>query len=132
MRCPGSRWRSTRRSARAPSIPSPRESGAQIPSLLVAVASGMLVTRVASTGDGALGEDLGLQLSPRVLAGVAILLVGLGLVPGLPLAPFFVLGAITAAAAIASARTEPRGPSFDESGADAVRGPRLSITAPLP
>jgi type III secretion protein V len=105
---------------------------AQIPSLLVAVASGMLVTRVASTGDGALGEDLGLQLSPRVLAGVAILLVGLGLVPGLPLAPFFVLGAITAAAAIASARTEPRGPSFDESGADAVRGPRLSITAPLP
>src|SRR6478609_613823 len=40
---------------------------AQIPSLLVAVASGMLVTRVASTGDRALGEDLPAQLDTRVL-----------------------------------------------------------------
>src|SRR3954468_8833885 len=61
---------------------------AQIPSLLVAVASGMLVTRVASTGDAALGEDLGGQLGPRALGAAAILLVALGLVPGLPLVPF--------------------------------------------
>src|SRR5690349_17918484 len=67
---------------------------AQIPSLLVAVASGLLVTRVASTGDRPLGEDLGVQLGgqPRALVATAILLVGLGLVPGLPLVPFLVLG----------------------------------------
>ena len=39
---------------------------AQIPSLLVAVASGLLVTRVASAGDRALGEDLGGQLAARL------------------------------------------------------------------
>ena len=105
---------------------------AQIPSLLVAVASGMLVTRVASTGDAALGADLGSQLSPRVLAGVAILLLGLAVVPGLPLAPFFVLGAVAAVAAVLSARGTPRRETFDEPGADAVRGPRLSLTAPSP
>ncbi|HEV7555689.1 MAG TPA: FHIPEP family type III secretion protein, partial [Kofleriaceae bacterium] len=60
---------------------------AQIPSLLVAVASGLLVTRVASTGDRELGGDLPMQLGPRALAAAALLLVGLGLVPGLPLAP---------------------------------------------
>jgi type III secretion protein V len=105
---------------------------AQIPSLLVAVASGMLVTRVASTGNAALGEDLGSQLSPRVLAGVAILLIGLAVIPGLPLAPFFVLGAVAAVAAVLSARSTPRIQSFDEPGAEAVRGPRLSLTAPSP
>src|SRR5207248_1318 len=69
---------------------------AQIPSLLVAVASGLLVTRVASAGDRELGEDLGAQLagSPRALGGAAVLLVGLAIVPGLPAAPVLVLGAI--------------------------------------
>jgi type III secretion protein V len=105
---------------------------AQIPSLLVAVASGMLVTRVASTGDAALGADLTGQLSPRVLAGVAILLIGLALVPGLPLAPFAVLGGVAAVAAVLSARSQPAPATLDEPGADAVRGPRLSLTAPAP
>jgi len=105
---------------------------AQIPSLLVAVASGMLVTRVAATGDAALGEDLGVQLSPRVLAGVAILLIGLALVPGLPLAPFFVLGAVAAVAAVLALRTRPKAAPLDEPGADRVRGPRLSLRAPQP
>jgi type III secretion protein V len=105
---------------------------AQIPSLLVAVASGMLVTRVASTGDAALGADLTGQLSPRVLAGVAILLIGLALVPGLPLAPFAVLGAVAAVAAVLAARSQPAPATLDEPGADAVRGPRLSISAPAP
>ena len=105
---------------------------AQIPSLLVAVASGMLVTRVAATGDAALGEDLGVQLSPRVLAGVAILLIGLALVPGLPLAPFFVLGAVAAVAAVLALRGKPKAAALDEPGADKVRGPRLSLRAPEP
>jgi type III secretion protein V len=103
---------------------------AQIPSLLVAVASGLLVTRVASTGDRPLGEDLGAQLGgqPRALAGAAILLVGLGLVPGLPLAPFVLLGLIAAALALLAARARPApAASLDELGADAAPGPRLAL-----
>jgi len=102
---------------------------AQIPSLLVAVASGLLVTRVASAGDRALGDDLGSQLasSPRVLGGVAILLVALALVPGLPIGPFLVLGAIAAAGAVLATRRPSRQPSLDEAGADAIRGPRLAL-----
>ena len=103
---------------------------AQIPSLLVAVASGLLVTRVASAGDRAFGEDLGDQLvgSPRALGGAAVLLVGLALVPGLPAAPFLVLGAAAVAAALLAARAKPAAAAqLDEPGADTVRGPRVSL-----
>jgi type III secretion protein V len=105
---------------------------AQIPSLLVAVASGLLVTRVASAGDRALGDDLGAQLagSPRVLGGAAILLAGLALVPGLPIAPFILLGVLAAGGAMLAARMQPNATSLDEAGADAVRGPRLSLQLP--
>jgi len=105
---------------------------AQIPSLLVAVASGLLVTRVASAGDRALGEDLGAQLagSPRVLGGAAILLVGLALVPGLPIAPFILLGLLAAGGALLAARAHPPVAKLDESGADSVRGPRLTLQLP--
>lgn len=107
---------------------------AQIPSLLVAVASGLLVTRVAATGDAALGEDLGTQLAgqPRVLGGAAILLVALGLVPGLPLLPFAALGVVAAGGAVLAARTRPRRDATldepgGEPGADAVHGARVVL-----
>ncbi len=105
---------------------------AQIPSLLVAVASGLLVTRVATSrggDDDALGNDLGEQLGgqPRALAAAAILLVGLGLVPGLPLAPFVLLGGAVALAAWIAARKSPRvAVSLDEPG-ELVRGPRVGL-----
>ncbi len=103
---------------------------AQIPALLVAVASGLLVTRVASTGDRPLGDDLGEQLGgqPRVLVAVAILLVGLALVPGLPLLPFLGLGLCAAAAALmAMRRSSPGKPALDEPGATGTRGPALAL-----
>ena len=104
---------------------------AQIPSLLVAVASGLLVTRVASSGDRALAEDLPQQLagSPRALGGAAIVLAGLGLVPGLPLAPFALLAVLAGAVAWLSTRATRAAVvvSLDEDGAEAVRGPRLTL-----
>jgi type III secretion protein V len=103
---------------------------AQIPSLLVAVGSGLLVTRVASTGDAAIGADLGEQLTSRALVAVAVLLVGLGLVPGLPLVPFVLLGVAAAAAAFVLRDRTPRTANLDEPGASEVRGPRLSLRAP--
>ncbi|MGN6105835.1 MAG: FHIPEP family type III secretion protein, partial [Kofleriaceae bacterium] len=103
---------------------------AQIPSLLVAVASGLLVTRVASTGDRAVGDDLGDQLAgqPRALIGAAILLLGLAAVPGLPVVPFAALGVAAAAGAWVAIRRRPRPvPRLDEPGAEASRGPRLVV-----
>jgi len=105
---------------------------AQIPSLLVAVASGLLVTRVASstTGEQRLGADLGEQLGgqPRALAAAAILLIALGLIPGLPLAPFLLLGLLAATAAFLVARARPApAPKLDEEGVVLVRGPRLTL-----
>ncbi len=104
---------------------------AQIPSLLVAVASGLLVTRVASSGNRALGEDVAAQLSPRAFAGVAILLVGLALVPGLPLGPFLVLGLLAAAGALVTARRPTPAVVLDEPGADARLVLRVSPTLNL-
>jgi type III secretion protein V len=102
---------------------------AQIPSLIVAVASGLLVTRVASTGDRELGEDLGAQFSgsPRALAGVAILHIGLGLVPGLPHLPFLLLGALAAIAAVLVAGARKPVVTLDEVGAASARGARVTL-----
>ena len=103
---------------------------AQIPALVVAVASGLLVTRVAATGDRGIADDLGAQLGdqPRVLGGAAVLLVALGLVPGLPLAPFLVLGALAGAGAWLAARSRPRATAaLDEPGAEPARGARLVL-----
>jgi flagellar biosynthesis protein FlhA len=65
---------------------------AQIPALLISTATGILVTRSASSGD--LGTEITTQIlgQPRVpmTAGGVILL--MGLVPGLPKLPFFVVG----------------------------------------
>jgi len=107
---------------------------AQIPALIVAVASGLLVTRVASTGDRALGDALGDSLTaplvgtPRILGGAAALLVALAVVPGLPFTPFVALGALAAAGAVLAARAHPQPrPTLDEPGASAARGPRLAL-----
>jgi type III secretion protein V len=100
---------------------------AQIPSLLVAVASGLLVTRVASSGDRVLGADIASQLVPRALVGVAILLVGLALVPGLPIGPFLVLGVLAGIGAFVASRTSAPTNNISEPGADSVRGSRVAI-----
>jgi type III secretion protein V len=74
----------------------------QIPALLLAVAAGVAVTRVASEEEGtSLGGEIGRQLGaePRALWAVAALLGGLALAPGLPALPFLVLGGGAAAAA---------------------------------
>jgi type III secretion protein V len=103
---------------------------AQIPALIVAIASGLLVTRVASTGDRPLGDTLGDALGgqPRALGGAAVLLGALSLVPGLPLAPFVLLGALAGGGALLAARARPRAQAnLDEAGAGAARGPRLAL-----
>lgn len=64
---------------------------AQVPALLISTSAGMLVTR--STAEASFGEEMTAQLSafPKVIMLSAVLLFFLGVVPGLPPLPFFLL-----------------------------------------
>lgn len=67
----------------------------QIPALVLSTAAGILVTRVASEQENsALGAELGAQLlqNPKSLAVASYFIAGLGLIPGLPTLPLFVIG----------------------------------------
>jgi type III secretion protein V len=69
----------------------------QIPALVISTAAGIIVTRVSSEEEGGhLGKDIGRQIlaQPKALAIAAALFGLLALVPGLPTAPFAVLGAL--------------------------------------
>ncbi|MBB1387120.1 MULTISPECIES: flagellar biosynthesis protein FlhA [Pseudoalteromonas] len=61
---------------------------AQIPSLLLAVAAAIIVTRMNDEGD--VSETVGKQLlaSPRVILTAALIMVVLGIVPGMPTVAF--------------------------------------------
>ncbi len=64
----------------------------QIPALLISIASGIIVTRATGTSD--LGSDISTQLGRqhRALRHGGVAIIGLGLAPGLPIAPFAVVG----------------------------------------
>jgi type III secretion protein V len=69
----------------------------QIPALVISTAAGIIVTRVSSEEEGGhLGKDIGRQIlaQPKALAVAAALLGLLAIVPGLPAAPFAVLGGL--------------------------------------
>ena len=78
----------------------------QVPSLIVATAASLVVTRAsASRDDAAIGEALLSQLGrPRALGAAAAILGVLALVPGLPLAPFAFVALVFGGAAWAVAR----------------------------
>jgi flagellar biosynthesis protein FlhA len=67
---------------------------AQVPALIVSTAAGIVVTRAAS--DANLGQEIAGQIfiSPRVLATASAILIGFGLIPGLPHVAFLLLGGL--------------------------------------
>jgi type III secretion protein V len=67
----------------------------QIPSLFVSLSAGFIITRVASEVPGTdLGKEMGSQIidQPSAITWVGVLLIGMGLIPGLPTIPFLLLG----------------------------------------
>ncbi|MDR2779426.1 MAG: type III secretion system export apparatus subunit SctV [Puniceicoccales bacterium] len=66
----------------------------QIPALLIAITSGVIVTRVASDASSALGQDIGRQVfsQPKALLIAGIMVVMMMLIPGFPKVPFIILG----------------------------------------
>ena len=77
----------------------------QIPALLISTATGIVVTRAASESD--LGRDVTTQMlaQPRALSIAAGLLLFLGMVPGLPKAPFLILASAAGFLAFRVARS---------------------------
>ena len=69
---------------------------AQIPALFMSITAGTIVTRVTTEETKNLGSDIAGQLihNPRTLRLAAVVLLGLGLVPGFPTAIFWLLAAI--------------------------------------
>lgn len=67
----------------------------QIPSLIVSTAAGIVVTRAASGSN--LSQELTAQifLQPRAIGVTGLVLFVLGLMPGLPTAPFLILATVT-------------------------------------
>jgi flagellar biosynthesis protein FlhA len=65
----------------------------QIPALIVATASGILVTK--ATSQTSVSQEISAQVAanPKVLLTGALLLVGLAFTPGLPMVPFLLLAA---------------------------------------
>ncbi|HTU22139.1 MAG TPA: flagellar biosynthesis protein FlhA [Gemmataceae bacterium] len=99
----------------------------QIPALIIATASGMLVTK--ATTQTSLGVEIGAQMAmnPRPLYVGALILLGLALAPGLPMLPFVALAGLlyfgarrmmASGAASAPREAAPRG-----AGATPLAGP---------
>ncbi len=82
-----------------------------IPAILISTAAGIIVTRVGGEEEGAhLGKDISTQLIayPRAIAIAGVMLLVLGVVPGLPKIPFLLLGAGASAGAYMMLRREKK------------------------
>jgi type III secretion protein V len=90
----------------------------QVPALLTAVAAGLVVTRGGSDGERRLGADVVTQLAaqPRAIVASGIVLAAMGLVPGLPAAPFLGLGLCAAAGGALRLRRGELAPVAEGSG----------------
>ncbi len=69
---------------------------AQIPSLLISVASGIIITRIATSRSKSLGQDIirDITSDQRTSSVVAVVLFGLGCVPGFPTSVFWFLSIV--------------------------------------
>ena len=69
----------------------------QIPALIGSMSAGLIVTRVASEDEDAnLGQDISTQVlaQPKAFAVAASLLLGIGIIPGLPTVPFLLMAVL--------------------------------------
>ncbi len=110
----------------------------QIPALLISVSAGIVVTRVASEeAETHLGKDIVTQVmaQPKAIAIGSVLLVLLGIVPGLPTFPFFLLSAvlgITSYGLFRTRRIEAAAEALEEEEEEAAAGEaKFSLTVPI-
>ena len=92
----------------------------QIPALMISTATGIVVTRAATSGD--LGTDTIRQITsnPRVLGIVTGALIVLAFVPGIPKLPFFIIACVTGVGAYMAWQSEASGERTAISGGATV------------
>ena len=80
----------------------------QIPAMLVSTASGIIVTRAAARDN--MGKDLGTQLTrqPRAIFVAAVVLIGFGMLPGMPTTTFVILALLIGGIGYASREMKKR------------------------
>ncbi len=110
----------------------------QIPALLISVSAGIVVTRVASEeAETHLGKDIVTQVmaQPKAIAIAGILLVLLGIVPGLPTFPFFLLALVFGGLAFGLFRSKKMAATLEaeeeEEETEAVGEASYSLTVPI-
>ncbi len=81
----------------------------QIPSLIIATAAGLVVTRT-TTEEEHLGADVAAQIVryPRALGVAAVMLFLFGIVPGMPLVPFWIVAAMLGLLTYTAMQTQAR------------------------
>jgi flagellar biosynthesis protein FlhA len=101
---------------------------AQIPALLISIATGLVVTKSAS--DASLGSDVSAQIfsQPKAFAVTAVVLILFGIIPGMPTVPFFSCGVAMGALAAFIMKTqrqedEMATDSTQEAAKDALKKP---------
>ncbi len=112
-----------------------------IPAILISTCAGIIVTRVGGDEEGNhLGHDVGAQLTayPKAIAIAAAMLCVLGLIPGLPKIPFFILGGLAGWGSWSMMRKEKAVAAGEESAGgltttgDTPPGETPSTTEPQP
>ncbi|SOE96844.1 type III secretion protein V [Burkholderia sp. D7] len=110
----------------------------QIPSLLLSVAAGVMITRVSDERQSkprSLGDEIGRQLSSssRALYFAALLLLAFAAVPGFPAALFVLLSAILAFAAYRLNKKTPRQETHERESLNAMQrsGSKVEVAAIL-
>jgi flagellar biosynthesis protein FlhA len=100
----------------------------QIPALLISTGTGIMVSRAAS--ESSLGSAISKQVvaNPKPLMITGAMLVGLGIVPGLPTVPFLIVGGGLAAIAFVLQRTQKE--AAEKAEAAAVAGTGTPDTTP--
>ncbi len=90
----------------------------QIPALLMAISSGIVITRINREDSSDLGRDIATQMagSPRALQIAAGVLLLFAFIPGFPMVPFLVLSGLLMFAGVMAERSQKRRASDEPSG----------------
>ncbi len=106
----------------------------QIPALIISTAAGLVISRVA-TGDN-LSEEMLSQFArhPKAIAIVAVILAGLGLIPGLPHLVFFLFAIGLATLAALAKQANDRGVAEEQAKEEEKKAeePEVGVDALLP
>ncbi len=106
----------------------------QIPALIISTAAGIIVTRAGA--EASLGREVSTQIfnQPRAIAVASGVLMGFGLIPGLPTLPFMTLGALSGMLAyfLFQAGNSADGQSGDAAAPDTLKALPSAQVQPLP